>query len=47
LRAFLCGVEIARMSGCKFAHFVGENLHMLWAGATLNCHVKEAESPTK
>ncbi len=32
-------------SGCKFAHFMGGNLHVPWAGATLDRHVKETEPP--
>jgi hypothetical protein len=28
---------------CKCAHFMGGNLHVPWAGATLDRHVKETE----
>jgi hypothetical protein len=35
----------SRVLVCKFAHFMGGNLHVPWAGATLDRHVKETEPP--
>ena len=34
-----------RVLVCTFAHFMGGNLHVLWAGATLDRHVKVTAPP--
>jgi hypothetical protein len=47
LRHFMREVDLLRSPFCKFARFMGGNLHIPWADATWYHSVKETEPPTE